>query len=206
MAAMDEFFTKVADQLIHTPAESRMMLGQFAAGTLPGTEIPGAGTAVNMARAWGRTILSQEFQPPPDVGFLPIRREAGFCDVVRTSYLAGSLTLEVSQTFSMFNVTVKNMRARPSEDDRARAERVALLILSTKTIAFDTTGTTGTLTHGKQHAPCDPFDCDWSELLRWWSTAEDVGFITVKTTKAPEMATVGPGEENNIVWFDLYKR
>jgi hypothetical protein len=206
MALLDEFFNKIGDQLIHTPVESRAMLEQSAAGAPTRADIPGSATAINMAKAWARNILVKEFQPPLEAVFLPIRREAGLCDVVRTAYRAGGLELEVAQTFSMFNVTVKNMRAKPAEEDIARAQRVAKLILSTTVIAFQSTGTTGILTHGKQQAPCDPFECDWSELLRWWSTSEEVGFITVKTTKSPERMAVGPGEEANIAWFDFYKR
>jgi len=205
MAFSDYFFNKIGYQLIHTPPESRAALEKAAGGAPTHGYIPGADVAINMAKAWVRNMLRKEYQPPLETVFLPIRREAGLCDVVRSVYRAGGLELEVSQTFSMFNVTVKNMGARPSEDDAARAERVAKLLLNTKTIAFQTIGTEGTFVYGKQRAPCDPFECDWSELLRWWSTADSVGFITVKTTKAPEMTAVSPGEEANIVWFDFYK-
>ncbi len=98
------------------------------------------------------------------------------------------------------------MPANDFESDLARAERVAKLLLNTKTqMRFETIGAEGIFSYGKQRASYNFLECDWSELLRWWCMGDSVGFITVKTTKTPQMAVVGPGEEVNIAWFDLYK-
>jgi hypothetical protein len=206
MTFSDYFFDKIGLQLIHTPPESRALLDKAARGVLTPSEVPGADVAIRMAEAWVRNILRKEYQPPLGAVFLPFRKESGICDVVRSVYRAGGLEIEVAQTFSMFSVTVKSVGAKPSEDGVARAERVARLLLNTKTpIGLQILGTEENFTYGKQRAPYGPFESDWSELLRWWCTSDSVGFITVKTTKAPERAVVGPGEDTNSVWFDFYK-
>jgi hypothetical protein len=206
VASLDSFFNEIGLQLIRTPPESRALLDKAGSAVVSHPELPGADVAIRMARAWVRNILREEYQPPVGAVFLPIRRESGVCDVVRSFYRAGGMEIEVAQTFSMFSVTVKSMGATVPEDGRASVERLAKLILNTKTpIDLETIGSEGNFVMGKQHSPYDPFDCDWSELLRWWRTPDSVGFITVKTAKGPERAVVGPGEEHNAVWFDFYK-
>ena len=204
MTLSDPFFGKIGLQLIYPPPESRAALAKAVGGANVHSDIPGADQALDMTKAWVRNILRKEYQPPQETVYLPIPRETGLCDVVRANYQSGGLELEIAQTFSMFNVTVKHLEVKPTEDSAARAERVAKLLLNVSVISFQTVGTDGAFVYGKQKAPYDPFECDWSEILRWWCEGDRVGFITVKTTKGPARAVVGPGEESNVRWFDFY--
>jgi hypothetical protein len=203
MAIADPLFQKIGWQLIHTPESSQTALEHAAANPGQRPDDAGAGVAIDMAKGWIGNILTEEFQPPADAAFAAIPAEAGVCDVVRAAWRAGGLDLEVAQTFSMFNVSIKNT---PEKTNPAAAERLAKRLLTAAVIAFDPEGEEAGFAYGKQHAPCNPLQCDWMELLRWWSTASNAGFLTVKTTKSKERAVVSPDEDHNRIWFDLYNR
>jgi hypothetical protein len=203
MAIADPLFQKIGWQLIHTPESSQTALEHAAANPGKRPDDVGAGVAMDMAKAWIGNILAEEYQPQVDAAFVAIPAEAGVCDVVRAAYRAGGIDLEVAQTFSMFNVSVKN---RPGKTDLAAAELLAKRLVTASVIAFDQIGEEAGFAYGKQHAPCNPLQCDWVELLRWWSTASSAGFLTVKTTKSKERAVVGPDEDHNRIWFGLYNR
>lgn len=207
MAPTDYFFAKIGSQLIHTPQESRTLLERAARRTWTPPDIPGASVAIGMAQAWVRNIIRPEYQPPPGTVFVPFQRESGICDVVRTAYHAQGLAFEIAQSFSMFNVTVKDGATKGSNTETVHAAKLAKSILNTDTpMDFQNIGSENGFLYGKQRTTCEPFNCDWSELLRWWQDSRDIGFITLKTTKSPERAVVGVGEEDNTVWFGLYKR
>lgn len=204
MAFLDPFFHDVGMQLISPPQASNALLLNPPRVSGEAWNIPGAGQAIELARAWSRIVLREECQPPSEAIYIPFPREAGLCDAVRVSYQSEGMDLDVAQTFSMLSIAIKDFPARLAEPDATRAERAAAALLKTDAIAFQAVGTEGAFKYGKQRAPYDPFVCDWFELMRWWCEGSRVGFITIKATKEPVAEVLGPGKERNIRWFDCY--
>jgi hypothetical protein len=204
MEIPDSFFQKIGWQLIHPPSSSVALLQAAAAGKRTGPEANGERVAIQMAKSWIGNILRPEYQPPQDAVFVAIPREAGLCDVVRVRYLVRGERIEVAQTFSMFSVSVEQTGPAVPAKAASQPEHLARLLLAVPDIGFTEPATLGGFSYAKQKAKYDPFACDWWELLRWWSEGNSAGFVTVKTTKAPHKAVVGPGEETNTRWFDLY--
>ncbi len=194
------------------PPASRQVLEAVARGGPPPQGTSESDQAAAGARSWTTKILRQPYWPADTVPFVAFPREMGRCDAVRAAYRAGGEPLEIAQTFSLFSVRLTNAPGAAGESPQARAERYAGLLLNTgKPVQFETLGREGDLTYGRQTraaAPPDgpPEEPDWTEVLRWWSRGNDVGFLTLKRSRMPQRAETGVGAETNRVWFDYYRR
>lgn len=194
---------KVVLQLIQTPATSQKVLDAVSRGTVPRNP-PAADNAIVRARGWLRLPFQDQFQAPEDLPMVAIPAENGFCDVIRAMHKAEGLEIETAQARKILSIRVKGYRGQAGGTELSRAEELAKRILALDDkIKFVQLGTLGPRTWGVQ-SDAQPVDAQWPhwfDKLHWWTTADDVGFVTLKAVGGPTREVLGPFEEMNTNWF-----
>ena len=192
-------------QLIRTPPSSQELLDGIRRGATFNNPAEAAEALVR-AKGWVRTPLKDEFAPPKDIRLVAIMRENGGADVIRGIFSAGDLELDTAQARQLLSLRIRGSAHQSGKTPSERAETAAhVLFRMGERLHFEELGTFAGRTWGKQSpAPGQAVDPDWPhwhDRLHWWTTPDELGFVTLKASGGPTREVIGPFEEMNVVWF-----
>jgi hypothetical protein len=184
--------------LIEIPPASNDLLEDAMAGAALNAQPSRYHFPLVQARSWSNTILTDEMEFPTSAPFLAFEQEAGRCDVIRARHAHEGAIMDLAQTTDTFSV-----RLTPCRDSVDVVARKALRLPfvanfrrlgATKDVVFgdrDTT-TTPAVSPGWPH---------WIDALHWWTSADSVGFISLKAAGGPTRAAISAEESLNRNWF-----
>jgi len=202
----DPYFNPVSLQLIQTPASSRRALEEAARQRNTAVE-PRLLIPIDSAQSWARAILNSAYDFPRDTPFLAFPQEDGLCDVIRAVYRVGDREVEIAQSVHLISIKIKgNLPDTQTSSNLRRTEEIARTILTgPERFHFEETGSFRSGTCGRQVPrfgnDIPPGAPNWVDELRWWSSGDEVGFVTLKADGGPTKALISPTEGMNKFWF-----
>jgi hypothetical protein len=210
MGEENPFLQRLGQHLIDAPAPSLALLAAVGAGARDWHDPPGTKSALSMARAWLHVVLRSPFAPAQGVPLLALPKEAGAWDTIRADYETGGYRFHVAQTRHLLSIRLVGAATGVEAGPRAAlllAETCARRMLSSEEkISLALMGRFREGFQGERALPPEgPVSAEWPhwlDLMSWWVSGGDVGFITLKADGGPAREVPSVEDEDNRDWFE----
>lgn len=154
---------------------------------------------------WADLFLDDQYSPPKGIKyvFLPASNE-GEVDLLQARYEIGSNTFTISQSLSIFSLTVAGAATNIADKTNIVqiAQDIARRVFSGgQLITLKQDNQSESRTEGAIAPEGIQTNTVWLNGLKWWSEEEDIVFYFIKKSGRPSSLDKGYTLDSNAKWF-----